>query len=154
MHRLAQLSNFFQPVKCIVYGNLWASKQMCECRDIGYKCVFGLCSECMFCVVQALATACVACGPSQPAETKQATARVVEQLVLLVNPENDLDHIGTTGPVSFTHTLPCPVQVANCPALLYPALVLALFSPALPRTFSSLPSPVLPYPPLHCSVLP
>ena len=50
--------------------------------------------------MQALATACVACGPSQPAETKQATARVGEQLIFLVNPENDLEHIGTTGPVS------------------------------------------------------
>jgi len=41
----------------------------------------------------------VSCGPDQPADTKLATARVVDQLMLLVNPENDLDHVGTTGPV-------------------------------------------------------
>lgn len=104
-------------------------------------------------VVQALATACVACGPSQPAETKQATARVVEQLVLLVNPENDLDHVGTTGPVSFAHThpaLPCSGLELPCPAL----LAHVLFRPALPRACSGLPRPALPCPPLHCPVLP
>jgi len=55
--------------------------------------------DCLIGWLQALATACVSCGPDQPADTKLATARVVDQLMLLVNPENDLDHVGTTGPV-------------------------------------------------------
>ena len=88
-------------------------------EDLNSVCV-GTCCDIAVCVcvlvVQALATACVACGPSQPAETKQATARVVEQLVLLVNPENELDHVGTTGPVSFTRTLPCSAQPWLSPA--------------------------------------
>ncbi|DBA83186.1 TPA: hypothetical protein ACH3X2_006702 [Trebouxia sp. C0005] len=49
--------------------------------------------------LKALATACVSCGPDQPADTKLATARVVDQLMVLVNPENDLEHVGTTGPI-------------------------------------------------------
>ncbi|DBA74057.1 TPA: hypothetical protein ACH3X1_010871 [Trebouxia sp. C0004] len=49
--------------------------------------------------LKALATACVSCGPDQPADTKLATARVVDQLMVLVNPENDLDHVGTNGPI-------------------------------------------------------
>ena len=93
-------------------------------------------------VVQALATACVACGPNQPAETKQATARLVEQLVQLVNPENELDHIGTTGPVR-----PCPclaLPATPCPAL----SCLALPCPAMPGHAGALPA--LLWPSLRC----
>ena len=68
----------------------------------------GLLIEEQLCDVQALATACVSCGPNQPADTKQATERVVDQLVLLVNPENSLEHVGTAGPVSFTCSLTSP----------------------------------------------
>ena len=102
-------------------------------------------------VVQALATACVACGPSQPAETKQATARVVEQLVLLVNPENELDHVGTTGPVSFTQTSPCPALpspglLLPCSALPCPLPYLAVPCPGLVLPGYALPSLPCPNP--------
>ena len=116
------------------------------CQNLCVRVCAGV-SVCIL-VVQALATACVACGPSQPAETKQATARVVEQLVLLVNPENELDHVGTTGPVSFTHTLPCPAL--PCPGLLLPRPPLPCPLPclAVPCLGLVLPRLVLPCPAL------
>ena len=54
--------------------------------------------------MQALATACVS-GPEQTEEEEQVTARVMDQLVKLVNPENSLEHIGASGPVRHLHTL-------------------------------------------------
>lgn len=63
--------------------------------------------------LQALATACVSCGPDQPASTKEATARLREQLVLLVNPENALQHLGAAGPVSNDSQACCALPSAR-----------------------------------------
>lgn len=127
--------------------------------------------------MQALATACVACGPTQPAETKHATTRLVEQLVLLVNPENELDHIGTTGPVRPSPALlhgPSPALPQDLQSMLsctthleYSFEVRKLSSnddlvitasPALPLLWIALPCSALPgaclnCPTLHCPAL-
>lgn len=50
--------------------------------------------------LQALARACVVTASEQPPETKQVTLRLVEQLLFLVNPENELAHLDVPGPVS------------------------------------------------------
>ena len=57
--------------------------------------------------LQALATACVCTGTDQPANTKQVTARLMDQLVSLVDPECDLEHVGAANPVSITLLLEC-----------------------------------------------
>ena len=63
--------------------------------------------------LQALARACVAIAVEQPAETKQVTTRLVEQLLFLVNPENELAHLDVPGPVSYLQSICCVNVVSH-----------------------------------------